>query len=464
MASITTRANGGRFITFTDGDGKVRTVTLGKVPLRHAQALKVRVEDLASAKLHGHSPSDDTSRWLAGLDDRVYAKLAAAGLVPERETLTLADWLERYLSDRKDEVKFRTLWSLENTRNKLVGRPASGKRPAVQGFFAPATPLRQVTAGQAADWRKWLRAAGLSEASIRGQSGNAKSMMMEATRRKLIPENPFQYLKAGPVASAYTRYVTPAEIDGVIDALPNAEWRLLFGLARYAGLRVSSETHALAWGDVDWQRGRLTVRSPKTARFAGHESRLVPIVPKLMALLQARFDESPEGTEQLITIRGRWNFGHVFRAACARAGVEPWLRPWQTLRQSAEKEWAMSFPQFAVSKWIGHSITVSGRHYTDGVPDELFDKAAADGGSAQRQAQRQAPQTTENNRKAVPSDSRTDERKSSSFHNLPERAAKTDAERYEGNRIFYTNLDIEGVSTNPDGLAPVASQSQGERS
>lgn len=37
----------------------------------------------------------------------------------------------------------------------------------------------------------------------------------------------------------------------------------------------------------------------------------------------------------------------------------------------------MRFPQYAVSKWIGHSITVSGKHYANGVPDELFDKAVA---------------------------------------------------------------------------------------
>jgi len=36
----------------------------------------------------------------------------------------------------------------------------------------------------------------------------------------------------------------------------------------------------------------------------------------------------------------------------------------------------MTFPQYAVSKWIGHSIQVSGRHYANSVPDELFEKAA----------------------------------------------------------------------------------------
>ena len=45
------------------------------------------------------------------------------------------------------------------------------------------------------------------------------------------------------------------------------------------------------------------------------------------------------------------------------------------LRSSCEKEWAMYFPQYAVSKWIGHSIMVSGKHYANAVPDELLDRA-----------------------------------------------------------------------------------------
>ena len=41
----------------------------------------------------------------------------------------------------------------------------------------------------------------------------------------------------------------------------------------------------------------------------------------------------------------------------------------------------MHFPQFAVSKWIGHSITVSGKHYANDVPDELLARAAKVGES-----------------------------------------------------------------------------------
>ena len=72
--------------------------------------------------------------------------------------------------------------------------------------------------------------------------------------------------------------------------------------------------------------------------------------------------------------------GHVrgtLEAAIRRAGLTPWAKMFQACRSSYEKEWAMTFPRYAVSKWIGHGPTISGRHYVNDVPDELFDRAAA---------------------------------------------------------------------------------------
>ncbi len=64
------------------------------------------------------------------------------------------------------------------------------------------------------------------------------------------------------------------------------------------------------------------------------------------------------------------------RIITMKHGVEPWPKLFQNLRRSCEKEWAMEYPQYAVSKWIGHSISVSGKHSANAVPDELFDRAA----------------------------------------------------------------------------------------
>ena len=105
MASITTRENGGRFVSFIDASGNPQTITLGKVAMRYAQSVKVKVEDLVASSIHHHAQRDETARWLARLGDRLYCKLARAGLVQDRQCVTLKGWLEQYLTERVDCLK-----------------------------------------------------------------------------------------------------------------------------------------------------------------------------------------------------------------------------------------------------------------------------------------------------------------------------------------------------------------------
>jgi integrase len=85
--------------------------------------------------------------------------------------------------------------------------------------------------------------------------------------------------------------------ERVIEHCPNVWWRLLVALARFTGLlRVPSEAFSLTWGDVNWERGRLSVPSPKT----GHMSksyRVIPLFPLLRPHLEAAFEQMPEGSE-----------------------------------------------------------------------------------------------------------------------------------------------------------------------
>ena len=97
--------------------------------------------------------------------------------------------------------------------------------------------------------------------TVRRRCGIAKQFFKAAVRKGLIDRNPFADLKAAVKGNAERLYfVTREEADKVLEACPNAQWRLLFALSRYGGLRCPSEHLALRWGDVDWDRGRLTVR------------------------------------------------------------------------------------------------------------------------------------------------------------------------------------------------------------
>jgi len=381
MASIANDGNGRKRIQFVAGDGSRKAIRLGKVSQRQAETFAGYVEKLMAEKITGAAVDAEVSRWVAGLDDDTHGKLAAVGLVKSRELTQLGPWLERYIDSRTD-LKSKSRTMLHYTRRALLEQ------------FPATSGLRAITPNDTAEWRVKLMGSGLSEATIKVHVGNAKWLFNEAKRRALIPASPFEHLSGGATAAKNDRYITPDETDKIIAACPDIQFKVLFALARLAGLRTHSETSLLTWGDVDWDRGRLNVRSPKTEHHAGHERRVVPIVPKLMKLLQDAFAAAPEGQAYILTLGKGGYTQRTMIAAVKRSGVEQWPRLWQALRSSCEKEWAMTFPQYAVSKWIGHSIAVSGKHYANSVPDELFDGAADIDGSGQDSAAQNAAQHT----------------------------------------------------------------------
>jgi hypothetical protein len=60
-----------------------------------------------------------------------------------------------------------------------------------------------------------------------------------------------------------------------------------------------------------------------------------------------------------------------------KSGLPAWDDAFQVMRRNCETDWAQRFPQYAVSNWIGHDITVSARHYLQ-VPEDLYDKVVAE--------------------------------------------------------------------------------------
>lgn len=77
----------------------------------------------------------------------------------------------------------------------------------------------------------------------------------------------------------------------VLFVAADAEWRLIFALARFGGLRTPSEHTALRWGDINWERNRFTVRASKTEHHEGGGIRVVPIFPELKPYLDALWDQ-----------------------------------------------------------------------------------------------------------------------------------------------------------------------------
>ena len=222
----------------------------------------------------------------------------------------------------------------------------------------------------------------------------ARTIFNSAVRWGLIPSSPFADLRAGSQSNPDRAfYVSTDVIQAVLEACPDDQWRAIVALCRYAGLRCPSEVRLLRWGDVNWDRGRLTVRSPKTAGHEGHAVRVVPIALELRPILQDLFDRAEVGVEAIVPrLRdSSMNLRTHFQRIIARAGVKPWPRLFQNMRASCETDWVERFPAHVVAGWLGHSPLIAARHYLQ-TRDAHFDMAAGLEGAASKAATNPATQ------------------------------------------------------------------------
>jgi integrase len=359
MASVSKSADGKTRILFQTIEGTRRAIYIGACSEKTAANMARNVEHILTAREHNEPLPVDTARYLAQLGDTLYEKLARVGLVEARAgSRTLGAFLDSVLEEKRAEgLKPGSLNQLTVARRKLGAH------------FGEACRLVDITPSMASAWRSSMLQAGKSLAYVKSITGNAKTLARVADRQKLwgVNGNPFAHLTGGATRTRSERFVTSDDAGRVALAMKSLgctqESILLFGLARYAGLRCPSETHGLTWSDIDWSRGVMNVRSPKTERYRGHESRVVPIDARLLPLLQIRFDEAQPGETKLITMDKR-RFKADLHRACKRAGVEAWEPMTKVLRASCERDFAeRGVPQSDLSRLMGHSILVSEKHY-----------------------------------------------------------------------------------------------------
>jgi integrase len=279
---------------------------------------------------------------------------------------TLASFLKGYLESRTD-LKPATRYLFDLTARYL------------KSYFGEATPIDRITRPQVREWRTAMARGDFSggramaEVSVCHRCADAKTMFKRAVTDELLAFNPFDGLKVRPPKPDKDwHYVTIEQLDKLLAASPTVGWKMLIALCRLAGLR-RGEALELTWPAVDWQNRRLTVFATKTERQGGNK-RIIPIEPKLFGLLREAKDQAAEGERRICKV-SRHCLWRNFTVIRKRAGLTAWEDAFQVMRRNAETDWAQKYPQYAVSEWIGHDITVSAVHYLN-VPEELFQKAA----------------------------------------------------------------------------------------
>ncbi len=366
MAAVNKDSKGWRVLVVMP-DGQRKTIRLTGLNKSKAEQVGRHIDELVQAKGSGQPIERQTSLWLAEIGQKLHDKLSKAGLIAPRVTAVLGDFIAGYIKRRSD-VKPGTTTNYDQVRLNLVA------------FFGYQKPLRSITASDALEFREWLQTdEGQAENTLRRRCGRARQFFTAAIKAKLIDENPFDGMPVTVSGNkSKERFITESESLKILEACPNAEWRLIFSLCRYGGLRCPSEVLALTWEDIIWDSSRIMVTSPKTEHHKGHETRVIPLFPELLKALMEVQELAVEKTVHVITRyrSSTQNLRTELNRIVKRAGVIPWQKPFQNLRSTRETELMESYPAHVVCGWIGNSEAVARKHYLQ-TTDMHFEKAVA---------------------------------------------------------------------------------------
>ncbi len=360
MATLSNR-NGRRIIQFPATGGGRKTIYLGKMDRKSAEAIRSHIDHIISCNATGQPLPLETATWLGGISNDLHAKMVKAALIQPRAAaiiVELGPFIERYIESRTD-LKPRTISNLKQVQRGLLAH------------FSKNQSVPAITRGDMGDWHRGLKAK-LAAATVAMHVKKARQIFANAVDRRLIAESPMKGIKAGSMTNAGRLEFIPAVmIDKVINACPSIEWKLIFALARYGGLRVPSETNALRWSDVRWDESRMTIRSSKTEHHEGKATREIPIFPELLPFLREAFEQAPEGAKHVIARNRGENIRTQAERIIENAGVTQWGKLFQNLRSSRETELTATFPLHVVCAWLGNTEIVARKHYLQ-VTDDHF--------------------------------------------------------------------------------------------
>ena len=358
-------------IQLSPGENEKRPmITLGKVTKKQADAAVTNIENLIASRNTNRVIPPAVADWINNITDGLRKRLEKLGIIESKtngQSFAAAEWTEKYIKSRPD-VKDITRGKWQNTANKLFA-------------FFKEQPIDSITVQQAKNFRVYLKSTmGLSENTVRRIIGLSRQFFKSAIEAGHIDKNPFMgqsvAVRANP---ARFFYITQEMAIKVLEACPDTQWRLIFGLARWGGLRCPSEILRLKWQDIDFENNQFTVHASKAEHHADGGIRAVPMFPELRPLFQDAFDMAKVGDVFCIN-RFRNNSTNLRTQMCriiTRAGLEPWPKLFQNLRSTRETElFKMTNGNVkAVCSWIGNSPEIAMQHYAQVTEADIQEAA-----------------------------------------------------------------------------------------
>jgi integrase len=151
-----------------------------------------------------------------------------------------------------------------------------------------------------------------------------RSALKIAVKNKLITHNPADGVDAVTGEAIQREPFTAAEIEKLIAAAPDLEWRGLIMLGLYTGGRIGDLSH-LKWGNVNLITGTITFQPEKTKK--GGKKVSLPLHPALASFLlslpSADDDNAPLFPKMNAKkVGGEHGLSRLFSRIMAAAGVD----------------------------------------------------------------------------------------------------------------------------------------------
>lgn len=372
MASLGRRKAGEWVVKYYDENGSNRTLYLGQVQKRTAEEIYRHAERLIESKRANVALPSETAAWVGGVDQRLRRKLERLRLIKPGmgfRRVTLAEFTAACIDEKRTESSPKTIRNLNQARKKLLG------------FFGKTRQIGDITSEDAIAFRNHLfEAGGLEYNAVSTHCRKSKQMFTVAMERGLISVNPFRKMKGLQEVrnEARLRFMTPEQAALVLQACPSAEWRAIFSLARFGGMRPK-EIIGLCWEDVRWDRNLIHLHGAKGRHRQGARMRDVPLFPEVAAALREVLAGRPKATGRVVlAYDSESNLGVPMSRIIADAGIKDWVRVFLNLRSTRSTELAeRGIPIQDFCRWLGHTPKVALEYYMQ-VRSASYATAAAE--------------------------------------------------------------------------------------
>jgi len=366
MAGLQKRKRGGKTayqIQFFDDTGHRKTLYLGKqYDDDTAEEVKRVVEKILDAIATERALDRRTTAWLANIPDDLRDRFVSAGLIEATKQTTVSDLFDAYFEAESSALKPTTQVNKLNAYRRFIG------------FFDPQAAVEELTKRDAQNFIVDLDRR-YKEATRAGTIRDVRRVFNWGVENGIVSKNPFEGVARGTFKNKSREYfISLDDYQKLLDACPNRMFRVLLALYRIGGLR-KEEALRITWNDVKFEEARLIAHSPKTERYKGKESRVIPLFPELKEELNALKSEIDATPKNYVISTNRTTIFKKVEQIVFNAGLPRWERLIQNMRSSRAIEIYERFGGMAESEWVGHSQKTAQDHYLH-VRDETFDAAA----------------------------------------------------------------------------------------